>query len=122
MKSLTAASAIGPSAASTGEARTLHCPATRRNAGGQLGLGDASRVKRGEARERRFGRLGVMSERRADIVDRRAKRDRLRQKIAGQIRALGHAFPEPVGLLDGQRLRVSQPLHDVSGLAEVVLM
>ena len=63
-----------------------------------------------------------MSERRADIVDRLAKRDRLRQEIGGKIRAFGHTRPQPVSLFDRQRLRVPQPLDDVFGLAKVVLM
>ena len=63
-----------------------------------------------------------MSERRADIVDRLAQLDRLRQEIRGQIRALGHPLPQPVGVLGGQRLGVLQPFGDVRGLAEMVLM
>ena len=63
-----------------------------------------------------------MSERRADIVDRLAKRDRLRQEIGRKIRVFGHARPQPLGLLAGQCLCVSQPLDDVPGRAEVVLM
>ena len=79
-------------------------------------------MKGGKAGERRFGRLGAPPERRADIVDRRAKLDRLRQEIRGEIRALGHARPQPVGVLGGQSLRVPQPLDDVRGLAKMVLM
>ena len=68
------------------------------------------------------GGLRAMSERRADSVDRLAKLDRPREEIRAEIRALGCLLPQPVGLLDGQRLRVAQPFHDVPGLAEVVLM
>jgi hypothetical protein len=79
-------------------------------------------VKSGKTGERRFGRLGAMSERRANIVDRLAKRDRLRQEIRRKIRVLGHTRPQPVGLFDGQCFRVPQPLDDVPDRAEVVLM
>ena len=79
-------------------------------------------MKSGKTGERRFGRLGVASERRANIVDRLAKRHRLRQEIGGKIRVFGHTLPQPVGLFDRQRFRVPQPLDDVSGLAKMVLM
>ena len=48
-------------------------------------------MKGGEAGERGLGRLGATPERRADRLDRRAKRDRPRQEIGGEIGALGHA-------------------------------
>ena len=53
--------------------RSAHAPlpAARRNARRELGLGDTSRMKSGEAGERRLGRLGATPERHADIVDRR---------------------------------------------------
>ena len=47
-------------------------------------------MESGKTGERRFRRLGATPERRADIVDRLAKLDRLLQEIRGKIRALGH--------------------------------
>ena len=79
-------------------------------------------MKSREAREGRFGRLGSTPKRRADMMYGLAKLDRLLEEIGGKIRALGHTDPQPVDLRGGQRLRVLQPLDDIGGLAEVVLM
>ena len=79
-------------------------------------------MKSGKTGEGGFRRLGALSERHADIVDRVAKRDRLRQEIGGKICALRHLLPQPVGLFDRQGLRVPKPLDDVRSRAKVVLV
>ena len=56
-------------------------------------------MKSGKARERRLRRLGAMSQRYADVVNRLAKRDRLPQEILSKIGPLGNAFLQPVGVL-----------------------
>jgi hypothetical protein len=104
--------------------RSAHTPrpAARQGVGHEFGLGDTSRVKSGETGEGRFGRLGVAPERRADIVDRRAKLGRLRQEICGKISVLDHTLRKPLGLLVWQSLRAPKPFHDVRGLAKMVLV
>ena len=97
-------------------------PAARQRAGRKLRFSDTSRVKSGKTGERRLGRLGATPKRSANALDRLAKIDRSRQEIGGKIRALGNAFLQPVRLLGRQHLRVPQPLHDIRGVAQVVLM
>ena len=79
-------------------------------------------MKGRQVSERRLRRLAAPPERRGDRLDRRAKRDRLRQEIGGKVGAVGKLASQPFGLLGGQRLRVAQPVDDVGGLAQVVLM
>ena len=79
-------------------------------------------MKRRQVSERRLGRLAAAPERRANRLDRGAKRDRPREEIGGEVGALGQLASQPFGLLGGQRLRVAQPVDDVLGLAQVVLM
>ena len=121
VNSRTAASAIGPSAASTGEARRLH---------GQRHASRRARARpwRRIAHEARRGSRApptaawrVDRSRRRCRGSQRAARPRARE-VRRQIGALGHAFPQPVGVLVRERLGVPQPVDDLRGLAEMVLM
>ncbi len=79
-------------------------------------------MKGGKTGERQLGRLGAMAERRADIVYGFPQLGRSREQLRPDVGMLGHARPQPVRLFDGQSLCVPQPLDDVPGLEEVVLM
>ena len=76
----------------------------------------------GKIGERSRGGLGATPERRADVVNRLAQGDRLGHEVGGEIGALGNLTLEPVGVFRRQRLGVLEPLGDMLGLAEMVLM